>query len=164
MVQPPADQPMFHVLLGDPYYHEFPVAYNPIPQVEEATIQHEEIEIEEEESEEDMEEDPEEDPREQEPEEDMEEDPEEDMDENDAAEVIMITDAESSVTPPSNQNCSFTTVPSRRPKKTARISIPDWRPTTLRQNKRFSYTQKRVDQPAWESNKVNKWISEWKAA
>ncbi|CAH1436019.1 unnamed protein product [Lactuca virosa] len=48
--------------------------------------------------------------------------------------------------------------------KTARISIPDWRTTTLRQSKRLSYTQKRVDQPSWESNKVNKWISERKAA
>ncbi|CAH1427532.1 unnamed protein product [Lactuca virosa] len=54
--------------------------------------------------------------------------------------------------------------PSRCPRKTARISIPDRRPTTLRQSKRFSYTQKRVDRPAWERNKVNKWISERKAA
>ncbi|CAH1422820.1 unnamed protein product [Lactuca virosa] len=164
LVQPPANEPVLTVIPGDPYYPELPVAYNPIPPVEEAPIQPEEIEIEEN-PEEDMEDDPEEEDPEEDMEEDLEEeDPEDDMEEEDDDEVIMITESESSVTPPTTPIHSFTTAPSRCPRKTARMSIPDRRPTTLRQSKRFSYTQKRVDRPAWESNKVNKWISEWKAA
>ncbi|CAH1424997.1 unnamed protein product [Lactuca virosa] len=133
---------MLPVIPRDPYYLELPMAYNPIPPIEEGPMQQEEIEIKE---------DPEEDP-----EEDMEEDPEEDMDEEDNYEVIVITESESSATSPSTPIHTFTTTPSRCPRKTAKISIPDRRPTTLRQSKRLSYTQKRVDQLAWESNKMNK--------
>ncbi|XP_023746172.1 uncharacterized protein LOC111894325 [Lactuca sativa] len=138
LVQPPANQPVLPVIPRDAYYPELPVAYNPIPPVEEAPIQQEEIEIEEN-PEEDMEEDPEEDP-EEDIEVDPEEEPEEDMDEEDNDEVIMITESESSVTPPSTPIHSFTTAPSRCPKRNARMSVPDRRPTTLRQSNRFSHT------------------------
>lgn len=122
LVQPPTNQPILPVILEDPYYPKLPVAYNPIPPVEEAPVQQEEIEIEED------------------PKEDMEDDPEEDAEEDMDNEVIMIIELESYVTPPSTPIHSFTTAPSRCPRKTTRISIPDLRPTTLRQSKRFSYT------------------------
>ncbi|CAI9303390.1 unnamed protein product [Lactuca saligna] len=100
---------MLPVIPGDPYYPELPVAYNPIPPIEETPMQQDESEIEED-PKEDMEKDPE-------------EELEEDMDVKDNDEVIMIIESESSVTPPSTQIHSFTTTPRRCPKETARMSI-----------------------------------------
>ena len=73
-IMPPADEPMFPVLPGDPYYPDHPVVYQPIPL---AKIEPRE--------------DPQDDP-EEEIDEEPKEDSKEDMDGDDIDEVIMVTD------------------------------------------------------------------------
>ncbi|CAH1421552.1 unnamed protein product [Lactuca virosa] len=96
---------------------------------------------------------------EKDPEEEMEEEPEEDskedMDEDIMAVEIMKTDSESSTTPPLTPSRSFLGFSFPCARNTDRISVPGRKPPTRKPNKRYSYIQRRTDQPAWESNQVN---------
>lgn len=153
MIQPPMEEPMYPMLPGDPYFPEYPTGYQPIHPTDHALMQYDEIEPEEE-----MEEEPEEE-LEEDPEEEMEEkheqDPEEDMDDDDENEVIMITDSESSTSPPPTPNRCFLGVSFCCPRKTARILVPDWKLVSMKYKRRSSHTQERIDQPSRESYQGN---------
>ncbi|CAH1441189.1 unnamed protein product [Lactuca virosa] len=146
---PPADEPMFPVLPGDPYFPDYASMYQPISPAEHAPLQSDEFE-----PEEDLEEDPEEDP-EEEMEEEPEDDPEDDMDEYD---VIIITDSESSASIPPTPSRSFLGFSLRRSGKTARILVP--KPVTINYNLRSPRTRNAMDPPVLESSRGNQRTTE----
>ncbi|CAH1441188.1 unnamed protein product [Lactuca virosa] len=142
---PPADEPMFHVPPGDPYFPDYASMYQPISPAEHASMQSDEFE-------------PEEDP-EEDPEEEMEEEPEDDAEDDvDEDEVIMITDSESSASIPPTPRRSFLGYSLRRSGKNARISVP--KPVTIKYNLRSPRTRKAMDPLVLESSRGNQRTTE----